>query len=66
MIVSGREAIMVMRELIGSTDPAEASPGTIRGDFGLSIEENIIHGSDSLENAEYELDLLFQNGDWIV
>jgi nucleoside-diphosphate kinase len=57
--VSGREAVAVLRVLIGPTDPAVAPPGTIRGDFGLVITENLVHGSDSAESAARELALFF-------
>lgn len=66
MIVSGNRAIEIVRKLMGETDPADARPGTIRGDYGLDIERNLIHGSDSLESAEYEINLFFRNGDWLV
>ncbi|MGH8936881.1 MAG: nucleoside-diphosphate kinase [Acidimicrobiia bacterium] len=56
---SGEQAVAVVRTLIGATDPLEAGPGTIRGDFGLSIGENLVHGSDSPESAKRELDLFF-------
>ena len=57
--VSGEQAIPVLRQLMGPTDPAAAPPGTIRGDFGTVITENLVHGSDSLESAERELKLFF-------
>jgi nucleoside-diphosphate kinase len=57
--VVGEGAVAVVRELMGPTDPAQAPPGTIRGDFGLRITENLIHGSDSPETAKRELDLFF-------
>ncbi|WP_119070733.1 nucleoside-diphosphate kinase [Rubrobacter indicoceani] len=59
MRVEGENAISVMRKLMGATNPAEAAPGTIRGDLALTISENIVHGSDSLESAERELGLFF-------
>lgn len=59
MRVEGENAISVMRNLMGTTNPAEAAPGTIRGDFALTIGENIVHGSDSPESAERELGLFF-------
>lgn len=59
MRVEGEEAIGVMRTLMGDTKPANAAPGTIRGDLALSITENIVHGSDSPESAERELKLFF-------
>lgn len=57
--VVGEHAIGVLRNLMGPTDPADAPPGTIRGDFGLRITENLVHGSDSPESAKRELDLFF-------
>jgi nucleoside-diphosphate kinase len=57
--VSGEKAVAVVRTLMGPTDPAEAPPGTIRGDYGVVITENLVHGSDSLESAKRELDLFF-------
>lgn len=57
--VRGRGAVSVVRSLMGSTDPAKALPGTIRGDFGLGVTENLIHGSDGVEAATYELALFF-------
>ena len=57
--VTGPEAISVLRTLIGATDPAKADPGTIRGDYGKVITENLVHGSDSPESAKRELDLFF-------
>ena len=57
--VSGESAISVVRTLMGPTDPVEAPPGTIRGDFATVITENLVHGSDSPESAKRELDLFF-------
>jgi len=62
MLVEGESAVARMRELIGATDPAKAAKGTIRGDFGSSITENIIHAADSLESAEYEIPIFFKEG----
>ncbi|HZY65773.1 MAG TPA: nucleoside-diphosphate kinase [Rubrobacteraceae bacterium] len=59
MRVSGEGAIKVMRKLMGATNPAEAEPGTIRGDLALSLPDNLVHGSDSPESAERELKLFF-------
>jgi nucleoside-diphosphate kinase len=56
---SGEGAIDVARTLMGGTNPALASPGTIRGDLGLEITHNIVHGSDSPESARRELDIFF-------
>ena len=58
-ILEGREAIQVVRTLIGATDPVKASPGTIRGDFGLDITDNLIHASDSPESYQREVKILF-------
>jgi nucleoside-diphosphate kinase len=60
MRVDGEGAILQMRGLMGATNPADAAPGTIRGDLALSITENIVHGSDSPESAERELELFFE------
>lgn len=57
--VEGEGAIKVMRALMGATNPAEAAPGTIRGDLALSMPDNLVHGSDSPESAEKELGLFF-------
>lgn len=59
MVVSGEEAVAVVRKLMGATNPKDAAPGTIRGDFGLSLDANIIHGSDSPESAEREIGIFF-------
>jgi nucleoside-diphosphate kinase len=59
MAVEGTEAVSVVRTLMGVTDPKKAAPGTLRGDLGLEITENIVHGSDSFVSAERELGLFF-------
>lgn len=59
MRISGEGAIKVVRKLMGTTNPAEAEPGTIRGDLALSMPDNLVHGSDSPESAERELQLFF-------
>ncbi len=59
MVLEGEDAIKIARTVVGSTNPAQASPGTIRGDFGLTVGKNIIHGSDSPESAEREINLFF-------
>jgi nucleoside-diphosphate kinase len=61
MRVQGEGAIKVMRNLMGATNPAEAAPGTIRGDLALSLPDNLVHGSDSPESAERELGLFFSS-----
>lgn len=59
MVVSGEGAVAKVRTLMGPTNPADAAPGTIRGDFGLIMDENVIHGSDSPESAEREISIFF-------
>lgn len=58
-VVEGDKAVEVVRKLMGETDPVKAAPGTIRGDYGLDIQENLVHGSDSEENARMEIGLFF-------
>jgi len=58
-VFEGERAVEVIREAMGPTDPAKAEEGTLRGDFGLDIERNTIHGSDSVETAEREIKLFF-------
>jgi nucleoside-diphosphate kinase len=60
MVWEGREAVQVVRNLMGATDGTKAPPGTIRGDFALSVQNNLIHGSDSAENAALEIALWFR------
>ena len=60
MILEKENAIVANRELMGSTNPKDAKEGTIRKKFGLSIDKNSVHGSDSLENANIELDFFFK------
>ena len=60
MAVSGKDAIKTVRTLTGATNPAEAMPGSIRGDLGLTIDGNIIHASDSEETAKVELERFFK------
>jgi len=61
MAVEGDDAITVVRQMMGATDPKKAAQGTIRGDYGLITTENLVHGSDSPESAERELKLFFPN-----
>lgn len=58
-VFEGEKAVETIRRIMGPTDPAKAEPGTIRGDYGLDIERNTVHGSDSVENAEKEIKLFF-------
>lgn len=57
--LEGNRAVAVSREAMGATDPAQAAAGTIRGDFGLDIERNSVHGSDSVETAKEEISRFF-------
>lgn len=59
MVWQGKGAVEQVRKAMGKTDPAEAAPGTIRGDWALDIERNLIHGSDSPETAQREITLFF-------
>jgi nucleoside-diphosphate kinase len=59
MVVEGSDAVTGMRQLMGATNPVDAAPGSIRGDFATVITENIVHGSDSPESAEREINLFF-------
>jgi nucleoside-diphosphate kinase len=60
MVVEGPEAISVIRRLIGETSSFKAGPGTVRGDFGISVTKNVVHASDSVENAEREISFFFK------
>jgi nucleoside-diphosphate kinase len=62
-VFEGKQAVEVIRKAMGATDPAKAEKGTIRGDFGLDIERNSVHGSDSVATAEEEVKLLFSQGE---
>jgi nucleoside-diphosphate kinase len=59
MVVEGPEAFKVVRTLMGSTNPRDAAPGTIRGDLAIELTENLVHGSDSPESAEREISIFF-------
>ena len=59
LVVEGPRAIEAFRALAGATDPVKAAPGTIRGDFALEVQSNIVHGSDSAESAAREIGLFF-------
>lgn len=59
IVISGPNAVAVCRKLMGPTNPAEAPAGTIRGDYGLIMDANVIHGSDSVASAEREIALFF-------
>ena len=65
MAVEGPKAISVLRAMMGKTFGFEAAPGTIRGDFGVSTQFNLVHGSDSPETAAFELGLWFGEGEYV-
>jgi len=75
MVWEGENVIATARDMMGKTKPQEAAPGTVRGDYGMTVGKNIIHGSDSPESAEREINLFFnenelvsyskQDSDWI-
>jgi nucleoside-diphosphate kinase len=62
-VFQGNNAVKMVRQAMGDIDPARAAPGTIRGDLGIDIGHNSVHGSDSLETAEKEIRLFFDEGD---
>ncbi|WP_188206020.1 nucleoside-diphosphate kinase [Alkalibacillus aidingensis] len=65
MVWEGENVIATARKMMGATNPAESDIGTIRGDFGLTVGKNVIHGSDSPESAEREIGLFFNESDLI-
>ena len=65
IVWEGHEAVAVVRGLMGPTDGTKAAPATIRGDFALSVQTNLIHGSDSTQNASAEIDLWFSPGELV-
>ena len=60
LVLEGREAVLVARTLVGATDGAKSAPATIRGDYAISVQNNLVHGSDSAENAAKEIALWFK------
>ncbi|MFC7060454.1 nucleoside-diphosphate kinase [Halobacillus seohaensis] len=63
MVWEGENVILTARQMMGATNPKEAIPGTVRGDFGLTVGKNVIHGSDSKESADREIGLFFDQTD---
>jgi nucleoside-diphosphate kinase len=59
MVLEGHEAVKAARQVIGATNPIEAAPGSIRGDYGLEVQTNLVHGSDSPESAQRETGIFF-------
>jgi len=64
-VFEGKDAVAVARKTMGATDPKKADPGTIRRDLGIDLQRNSVHGSDSAENAEIEINLYFTKKDFI-
>jgi len=62
MVVEGPQAVRVVRMMMGATNPLEAAPGTVRGDFGLDMRRNVVHSADSLASAEREIAIFFPEG----
>lgn len=66
MVWEGENVISTARKIMGSTNPQDASPGTIRGDFAAQVSQNVIHGSDSPESAEREINLFFNESELLT
>lgn len=60
MVLEGNNAVSIVRKMMGALEPIEAHPGTIRGDYTIDKQKNLIHGSDSIENAEREINIIFK------
>jgi nucleoside-diphosphate kinase len=65
MVLEGKDAVALARNVIGATNPANAAPGTIRGDFAIEIGRNIVHGSDSPESAKREIGIFFKENELV-
>ncbi len=65
MALTGDSAVKVVRKLMGKTDPKDAAPGTVRGDFAIDISRNIVHASDSQESADRELSIFFDDEEYL-
>ena len=63
MVLEGVNAIDLVRTMMGATNPAQASPGTIRGDFAQRVDRNVVHGSDSIDNAAREIAIFFEESE---
>ena len=63
--IQGENAVKIIRLLAGATNASEATPGTIRGDYGVDLTKNIVHTSDATERAEYELNVFFKGNEFI-
>ncbi|MCL5734516.1 MAG: nucleoside-diphosphate kinase [Actinobacteria bacterium] len=62
MVVEGPSAVRIVRRMMGATNPLEAAPGTVRGDFGLDVRRNVVHSADSVASAEREIEIFFPEG----
>ena len=65
MALEGNDAVAIVRKSMGATNPADSPPGTVRGDYGIDIGRNLVHGSDSVESAKRELALFFDDAELI-
>jgi len=63
MVIEGENAILEWRKMMGATDPKDAAPGTVRGDYALVIDENVAHGSDAPATAEREIEIFFERSE---
>lgn len=63
MVIEGENAILEWRKMMGATNPADAAPGTLRGDYATMIDENVVHGSDAPATAEREIGIFFDKGE---
>lgn len=59
LVLEGREAVKIVRQMLGATDPVQAAPGTIRGNYALDVSRNVAHGSDGKDSAKREISLFF-------
>jgi nucleoside-diphosphate kinase len=66
MVVEGPSVVGVVRTMMGATNPLDAAPGTVRGDFGLDVGQNVVHSSDSVASAEREISLFFSEPDLVA
>lgn len=66
MVIEGPSAVQVVRRMMGATNPLEAAPGTVRGDFGLDMRRNVVHSADSVASAEREIEIFFPEGGELV
>ena len=65
MVLEGPDAVALARKVMGATRPTDADPGSIRGDFATEVTENLVHGSDGLDTAAYEIPIYFEEGELV-